>query len=152
MKFLLISTVFCASISQKASGYNVIPKFTPGCLCTTTDVNFQETRNVGTAEKQRVANNYGVPKSTWSSYEFDHFIPLAIGGSDDDFNLWPQPLTASNSLAKDKVEDQAYQAMNAGTLTQREAVQMILDWVNQNLGQSYDLDTVMGNSCSGQNS
>ncbi|KAJ3322039.1 chitin deacetylase [Boothiomyces sp. JEL0866] len=162
MKYLLISTAFGATISHLSSGYNVNPKLTPGCLCTKSDINFQETRykenipyckrNVATAEKQRVAKNYNVPQSSWSNYEFDHFIPLAIGGSDDDYNLWPEPLTADNSLAKDKVEEQAYQGMNSGTLTQKEAVQMILDWVNKNLGQSYDLNTVMANRCSGQNS
>ncbi|KAJ3271979.1 hypothetical protein HDV01_006019 [Terramyces sp. JEL0728] len=162
MKLLLVSSAFAAAVLNQASSYNIIPSYTPGCLCTTSDANYQEARykegiayckrNVGTAEKTRVANNYGVPKSTWSNYEFDHFIPLAIGGSDDDYNLWPEPLTADNSLAKDKVEAQAYRGMNDGSLTQREAVKLILDWTNQNLGQNYDLDTVMGNACSGQNS
>jgi len=112
------------------------PMVTPGFLCTATDPNFDGfrypshvahcARNISGAEKDQVAQAYGIPKSDYSKYEFDHFIPLNAGGSDDPRNLWPQPLGEAHE--KDKVEDQVYYGLKNGTMTQDVAVAKIRAW------------------------
>jgi protein tyrosine phosphatase (PTP) superfamily phosphohydrolase (DUF442 family) len=111
---------------------------TPGNLCTPTDPNFKEyrypehiaycNRNVTQQMKQQVAASYNVPQSTWSNYEFDHLIPLCIGGDSSVDNLWPQPRGATESDGKDKLENELFNQMSAGTIKQKDAVQKIYDW------------------------
>jgi protein tyrosine phosphatase (PTP) superfamily phosphohydrolase (DUF442 family) len=111
---------------------------TPGNLCTPSDPNFKEyrysehiaycQRNVTQQMKQQVAATYNVPQNTWSNYEFDHLIPLCIGGDSSVDNLWPQPHGATESGGKDKLENQLYNEMAAGAITQKAAVQQIYAW------------------------
>ncbi len=112
--------------------------FTPGHLCSPTDPNFKEyryaehipycQRHVTLQMKTEIAAHYGVPRDTWSNYEFDHLIPLAIGGDSSDDNLWPQPRDPQNSMDKDKLEFLLYREMAAGTVTQADAVHQIYGW------------------------
>ena len=112
------------------------PAKTPGKLCTTSDPDFKELRYgaqipyceraVSESEKAQVAAAYGVPKEVWDQYEFDHYYPLAIGGSDAPENIWPQRLDAAR--VKDKLEDQLYHRLAAGTITQADAVAAIRAW------------------------
>jgi tyrosine-protein phosphatase SIW14 len=113
--------------------------FTPGRLCTPQDPDFKEyrytehiaycNRNVTQQMKQEVGAHYGIPQSEWSNYEFDHLIPLCIGGNSHVENLWPQPRGQSNgSDDKDRLENQLYKQMLAGTITQAEAVKQIYAW------------------------
>ena len=112
------------------------PAHTPGFLCSPTDPNFVGyrypgnvaycQRNIGAAEKDQVAKWYGIPKSDYSKYEFDHFIPLNCGGSNDPRNLWPQPLAEAHD--KDKVEDQVYYGLKSGKMTQQQGVDLIRAW------------------------
>ncbi|MDE2290756.1 MAG: hypothetical protein KGL53_01630 [Elusimicrobia bacterium] len=111
---------------------------TPGKLCTTSDPDFKEfrypehiaycQRNVNHDKKLQVAASYGVPESDWPNYEFDHLLPLAIGGSSDAANIWPQPHGSDNSNGKDVLEYQLYKEMAAGTVTQADAVKEIYAW------------------------
>ena len=78
--------------------------FTPGRLCAENDPDFKEfrypehipycRRNVTERMKQEVAAHYGIPRGEWPNYEFDHLIPLGIGGDSHIDNLWPQPRAA----------------------------------------------------------
>ena len=112
------------------------PAKTPGWLCTATDPNFAErrykeqiaicNRNVPTYERDAVGAAYGIASANFASYEFDHYIPLSIGGSDDQRNLWPQP--HAEALRKDAVEQQAFDGMNNGTLTQAQAIALVRAW------------------------
>ena len=114
--------------------------FTPGKLCTTTDADFKElrypeqiaycNRHVTQQMKVEVAAHYNVPQADWGNYEFDHLIPLAIGGDSHVDNLWPQPRGQSDSDGKDKLEVQLYNQMKNGTITQAEAVKQIYAWFN----------------------
>jgi len=117
-------------------GQTVQTGFPPGELCTASDPNFGGyrykehiaycNRNVSEALKDQIAQNYGVPKSDYSKYEFDHYLPLCIGGDDSIANLWPQPLDQAHQ--KDVLENQLYDAMNAGTILQADAVAQIRAW------------------------
>ncbi len=113
--------------------------YTPGHLCNPSDPNFKEyryaehipycQRNVTYQMKSTIAAHYGVAQSDWGGYEFDHLIPLAIGGDSSIDNLWPQPHgDPDGSNGKDKLEYQLYREMNAGTITQAEAVRQIYNW------------------------
>ena len=113
--------------------------YTPGHLCDTNDPNFKEyryaehipycNRNVTPEMKAAAAAHYGVPKSDWSGYEFDHLIPLAIGGDSSIDNVWPQPHgDPDGSNGKDRLEDLLYREMAAGSITQADAVKQIYGW------------------------
>lgn len=132
--FLILFTVNRASALSQPD-----PAKTPGMLCSPQDPNFSKfdypehvarcARNVGPQEKQAIAHEYGdIPQSSWSGYEFDHLIPLCVGGSDDIANLWPQPI--ADAHLKDVIENDVCIAMKAGTLSQTAAVQKIRDWFN----------------------
>lgn len=112
---------------------------TPGGLCSPTDPNFKEyryperiaycQRHVTQAMKRQVAEHYGIAQADWGNYEFDHLIPLAIGGDSSVDNLWPEP-NADNEgeNGKDRLELRLYYQMKAGTITQAEAVKQIYAW------------------------
>ncbi|MFI5345620.1 MAG: hypothetical protein ACHQ51_04520 [Elusimicrobiota bacterium] len=115
--------------------------YTPGHLCSPSDPNFKEyryaehipycNRNVTQQMKTDISSHYGVLQSAWNNYEFDHLIPLAIGGDSSIDNLWPQPHAPGSpdgSEGKDKLEEQLYLQMKAGTLAQADAVKQIYAW------------------------
>lgn len=115
--------------------------YTPGHLCSPDDPNFKEyryaehipycSRVVTQGMKQTISAHYGVLQSAWNLYEFDHLIPLAIGGDSSIDNLWPQPHqpgTPDGSEGKDKLEMQLYLRMRDGTITQADAVKQIYAW------------------------
>ncbi|NNN05163.1 MAG: hypothetical protein HKL90_04610 [Elusimicrobia bacterium] len=115
--------------------------FTPGHLCSASDPNFDGyrypeqiahcRRNVTEQMKATIAAHYGIARSDWGNYEFDHLIPLAIGGDSSIDNLWPQPHgNPDGSQGKDRLEDQLYHEMVAGSVTQAAAVQQIFAWFN----------------------
>lgn len=76
--------------------------------------------------KGRSRGGHGVPKDVWDQYEFDHYIPLSIGGSDSPKNLFLQRLDAAHE--KDKLEDQLFNDLAAGKITQADAVAQIRSW------------------------
>ena len=113
--------------------------YTPGHLCSPSDPNFKEyryaehipycKRMVTQQMKQTIGLHYGVPQPDWSGYEFDHLIPLAIGGDSSIDNIWPQPHgDPDGSNGKDKLEDLLYREMRDGQITQAAAVQTIYGW------------------------
>lgn len=110
---------FAVLVSSTASFATAVdapdPDTTPGKTCTSRDADFSEykysahvaicTRNVSTAEKQKVADAYGgIPKSSWKKYEFDHLIPLCAGGANSIENIWPQPIAQAKKKTKSKTK------------------------------------------------
>jgi 5-methylcytosine-specific restriction endonuclease McrA len=53
----------------------------------------------------------------------DHIIPLALGGSNRDENLWCQ----HKSLAVTPLETALFEKLNKGEITQKEAIEQILE-------------------------
>jgi hypothetical protein len=73
---------------------------------------------------------YGDPP-TPAAFEYDHFLPLEMGGAvDDPRNLWPQPLTGPlNAHVKDAVENAGKAAICSGRMTLAEAqTALIANW------------------------
>lgn len=120
----------------------VVPntKYTTGALCTQTDVNFSGkfrykahipycNRSVTYKEKVKVGSEYGVKRTAWKNYEFDHLFPLSVGGSDSPQNIWPQPIEQAH--VKDRIEDAVYLAMRKGTMSQHDALMSLVNWFCQ---------------------
>lgn len=88
-------------------------------------------RNVPVSQKKSVYKSYEIsyPQPT-GNYELDHFIPLSIGGSNDDKNLWPEPATPVPGFReKDKVEFYLYNQICSGKMSIRDAQESIrTDW------------------------
>ncbi len=64
------------------------------------------------------------------SYEYDHFVPLELGGATNDpRNLWPEPGASPNP--KDAVEDDLRQEVCDGELTLAEAQhEIVTNWIS----------------------
>ena len=116
-------------------------RYTPGNLCNPRDTNFKEyrypehvaycQRNVSKEMKQQVAKDYGdIPESQWPKYEFDHLIPLGIGGNSSIDNLWPQPRGTEND-SKNRLENDLCNQLAAGAIKQVEAVRQIYAWFDR---------------------
>ncbi|MBF0298098.1 MAG: hypothetical protein HQK51_05220 [Oligoflexia bacterium] len=109
---------------------------TPGSLCESSSADFighfykaeiaKCKRNVSSQKKSEVAEKYDIPRSEWNNYEFDHYIPLNAGGSNDISNIWPQPLDEAKE--KNVVELKVYNGLQGGTMNQEEAVNEIENW------------------------
>lgn len=73
------------------------PECTPGAIFATTPVEkicvsgyTKTVRDVPTSLKKRVYRSYTIPyPQPFGTFELDHYIPLALGGSNDIANLWP---------------------------------------------------------------
>ena len=79
-------------------------------------------------EKRASMRAYGDHGRT-HAYEYDHLIPLELGGAPNDTrNLWPEPGASPN--LKDRVETRLRERVCAGTLSLASAQRQIArDWV-----------------------
>jgi hypothetical protein len=82
-------------------------------------------------EPEKVASMaaYG-DRGSLSGYEYDHFVPLELGGATNDpRNLWPEPGSSPNP--KDAVEDQLNRQVCARQMTLVQAQRAIAtNWVS----------------------
>lgn len=90
-------------------------------------------------EKRLALTAYGNPAAAAASTEFDHLVPLSLGGSPNSpANLWPQPGASPNP--KDTLEGALRDLLCAHRIALRDAQQLIAtDWVTayqQILGRS----------------
>jgi hypothetical protein len=103
----------------------------PGSLCTVHDPDFKEfryyekiaycERNVSERRRIEICDRDGVRDR--SEYTVDHIIPLSLGGSNKDDNLWCQ----HRSIAITREEYQAFLKLRRGEITREEAVKYILN-------------------------
>lgn len=115
------------------------PACTPGAVNTAvTQANLQSTicsygyttsgrppESMTEPAKYESMDAYGSPGSA-SQYEYDHLVPLELGGSSDERNLWPEPNTGSPSQfdstdsyginGKDGAEDRLKAAVCSGEI------------------------------------
>ena len=74
---------------------------------------------------------YGLPGGPHEAYEIDHLIPLSIGGSHDDRNLWPEPRRMIElewtAERKDELEMRLYNLVCSGQIEITLAQQAIAD-------------------------
>ena len=89
-------------------------------------------RNVQTTLKKQVYREYGIAyPPTYGTYEADHFIPLALGGSNDIANLFPEAAEPQPGFReKDLVENYLHIHVCDGTIPLAAAQRAIAtDWV-----------------------
>lgn len=114
------------------------PSLTPGSFCSPDDPDFRELRyaeqvpvcfrNVSTFRKNKIMKNYGYPVKDRPLYEIDHCIPLSMGGSNHDDNLWPQPRDKNNSIAKNALVKKLFWGLDQGEITYEYALSEIRKW------------------------
>lgn len=111
------------------------PKLTPGSVCTTPSsqryperINYCE-RDVDTSLKREIMKRYDrelgyrVTRMDRMQFKIDHYIPLCMGGSNDESNLWPQHRTVYERT--DELEFILCEKMKEGRLKQSVAIQYI---------------------------
>lgn len=116
------------------------PACTPGAVLTTNTkvicvVGYTTTvRDVSTASKKKVFQEYGIPWSARSNYEVDHLISLELGGSNDISNLFPEShLIKNNSYTKDAFENYLHKQICTGKLSITDAqYEIATDWATYN--------------------
>jgi hypothetical protein len=112
------------------------PTTTPGAV-RTTDVG--DICSLGTSglrhwsreRDDRIMAEYGLPLGPHPDWEVDHLIPLCLGGSDEDANLWPEPRRSIEkewpAELKDDLEHRLCEMVCAGELDVVEAQREIAD-------------------------
>lgn len=107
----------------------------PGHLCDVDDPDFDRLRyeeqiawcrrNVSWEERQAIYDKYEIPWECRHRYTIDHIIPLSIGGSNSDKNLWPEHRLVKSM--RDQFEYDIFLKVKAGELTQVEAVDLMME-------------------------
>jgi len=109
------------------------PRCTPGqatwdtleVVCTQRTTNV---RNVPEARKRAVLKSYGAHRGKAGDLEIDHLVPLELGGTNSQNNLWPQPAPLYHS--KDRLENELHALVCAGEMELTQAQHDIeTDWV-----------------------
>jgi hypothetical protein len=111
------------------------PSLTPGALCVTpNEYRYPEkipycNRDVDGELKDQIVQRYDatfgyqIEKMGRRNFKIDHYIPLCMGGSNDETNLWPQH--PSVYVITDPLEDILCRKMFEGKLKQVDAIRLI---------------------------
>ncbi len=108
------------------------PIMTPGQADPAVDLNeicngtTKRRRPPSTKICDRVFAAYNIPPATRYSYECDHDIPVALGGSTVAKNLWPQPLAEAHKKDRLEVEMQRLACVAFRTLTPEDAAKVLM--------------------------
>jgi hypothetical protein len=88
-------------------------------------------RNVSSATKTRVYNEYGIAVHPPGAYEVDHLVSLQLGGSNEIANLWPEAADPTPGFhEKDVVENYLHSQVCSGKMTLADAQNKIAsDWL-----------------------
>lgn len=127
MNMFKLLTIFLLSFNLYA--FPTVPPV-PGDYCDTTNPDFTELRykeqipycerNVTYERKRELYKQFNITDT--KNYTIDHVIPLSMGGSNDDNNIWPQ----HKSINVTQQEYDTYVKLRDGKITQKEAVNYIL--------------------------
>ena len=130
MSYFLASVLLIFVNNVHAFPVTPNPQETTGELCQIDDPDFQEyrysekiaycKRNVDYQKRQEIYDAYRIPKHCRHRYTVDHFIPLSVGGSNDDKNLWPEHKIVK--ATRPNLELETYENLKAGKITQSEAI------------------------------
>jgi hypothetical protein len=131
-----IAVAFGQGVGHRAcAGTGLLPDraCTPGVVETTDlavvcGTSTRERRHVDVVTKRRVLAAYSLPvPQPAGAYEIDHLVPLCLGGSNDEANLWPEP--APSFEQKDRVELELHRLVCAGRVSLPAAQRAIAtDW------------------------
>lgn len=120
-----------------ASAYPVVPDpdLTRGHLCSPSDPDFSHyrykqqipycERNVDYERRTQIYEAYKIDHNCRKRFTIDHFIPLSIGGSNSDENLWPEHKNVK--ATRPYLEEEIFGAVQSGRMTQAEAVRIITE-------------------------
>lgn len=131
MKNILIALVCLINI-EVALSYPKVPKISiaPGHLCSQLSNDFKELRykeripyckrRVSKRKKDQICLLYDIENR--KEYTVDHIIPLSIGGSNSDLNLWCQ----HKKIHTGRMESFLYYQLKKGNIRQVEAIVEVL--------------------------
>jgi hypothetical protein len=137
---LLLAGLLAWSAASQAADFAIVPDptLTPGAVRTTDagDICMRGTRSLrhwSRANDDHILIEYRLPVGPHPDLESDHLVPLAIGGADDDRNLWPEPRRSVepvwNAERKDQLEWRLRELVCSGALDVAEAQWAIAeDW------------------------
>ncbi len=137
MALMLVTGFGFSSFAGPAFPMGPDLNMTPGSLCTQPDTyRYPEKiayceRDVDTDLKKEIFRDYiqklgySIDMSKRAQFKIDHLIPLCAGGSNNRDNLWPQHSTVYKQT--DEMEMIACEKMAEGRVTQRKAIDMILE-------------------------
>lgn len=109
------------SVTPGAAGHSL------AAICPSVSAALEAARP-GTAVKNEVYAEYGIPAGQHYRYRIDHLVPLELDGSNSIRNLWPQPVGASR--AKDRLENTLHSMVCAGQISLASAQRAIrTNWV-----------------------
>lgn len=133
------TSIFLVSIilSSAVYSFTIIPELTitPGKLCDR-PIEYRYPakiayckRDVTYNTKKEVFTEYGIdmadPEFIREDYKIDHLIPLCVGGSNDQKNLWPQHKSSYGKT--DFLEAELCKQMAQGNLSQKEAIDLVIE-------------------------
>jgi len=110
-----------------------------GSLCSPDDSDFQGyrsgnvahcKRDVSKGMKRRIKADAGISPDQYGDYEIDHIIPLGLGGDNSPQNL--QPLPHALAREKSRLEQELFNKVSSGEMSQAEAVEHIRAWRSSN--------------------
>lgn len=136
MKKIAILAVIIASQSVFSANYPKAPdpRLTPGSLCETPDryrhpeqIPYCD-RNVNSFMKELVFVTYRKDagynlSGDRKNYKVDHYIPLCMGGSNNQDNLWPQHVSVGKIT--DQLEAMGCEVLAKGKITQAELIELV---------------------------
>ena len=135
MKNLFI-LFFLLMILQNSYSYPLVPdaSISPGDICTTNDLDFQEyrykesipycERNVSYQTKTLIYDKYYISIEERGQYTIDHLIPLSIGGSNSELNLWPEHKKIKKT--RSNLETCLYDLLRKDLINQKTAIAFVL--------------------------
>ena len=132
--------VLAWSTVAQAADFAIVPDptMTPGAVRTTDAREIcshgtRELRHWSRDQDNQIMAEYGLPPGPHPDFEIDHLIPLSIGGSDENRNLWPEPRRSIepvwNAERKDQLEWRLRELVCSGGVDIAEAQRAIAeDW------------------------